>query len=234
MRKVTLIRRLRYSWLSSRLSQTRYALLRVIVRCLGVLALAQALCSCGGRQGVTTPPSDGPTIDSGTDFGAASSCDAGGTIQVVGTRWTCGDEHPAIDWTTGAPCIPGSSLQYQPGADSSACLTKCECDVATHLQCETNCSLPHSISDPACAPGMTCQRGVGCGPGVPPGPDECVTGCDCDPTGHYLCAKVCPNECGLPIQTSCVICSTGLPSCDHYVLLNGVCAHELCPEDGPL
>src|SRR5258707_4265905 len=91
--------------------------IRAIVRFLGVLALAQLLPACGGRA----------AGDGGAGGGAASAeQDAG-----------------AQSWIQGAPCVPGSSLDYFPEEDSGACLITCSCDTTSHLRCDRNCSFPH-------------------------------------------------------------------------------------------
>src|SRR5260221_7837854 len=111
--------------------------IRGIVRCLGVLALAQLPPACGGRA-ASEGGAEGGTALANQDAGAPS-------------------------WIQGAACVPGSGLDYFPEEDSGACLITCSCDTTSHLRCDKNCSLPHPAPpNPECVQGGKCQPGVGC------------------------------------------------------------------------
>jgi hypothetical protein len=138
-------------------------------------------------------------------------------------------------WTQGAPCIPGSLISYGSSGEAGPCLTICDCQANATLQCITDCRYPFLTSPlPDCGEGKKCMPGEGCSGGVLASPTACLTGCACDESGQYRCTQSCPNVCGLPETSFCRVCRDGMTHCEHDIFLNGACALEICPEDGPI
>ena len=184
----------------------------MIVRSL--LAIAFVFSGCGGRAGT----SDG-------DAGAAGW---EGKVQEAG-------HSREAEWTNGEACIGGSAISYLDPRDAGSCLVRCDCQATGRLQCTTDCTMSYSFPPrPECAEGMPCIQEMGsCGQPTPDALTKCVSGCACDKTAHYRCVQVCPNDCGLFTSFACGMCADGKPSCGHFVIYNGYCATETCPEDGP-
>jgi hypothetical protein len=57
----------------------------------------------------------------------------------------------------------------------------------------------------------------------------------CDPSGHMQCVTTCappppPDPClGYTLPNTCEICSDGTQQCEHFTVINGQCAIEICP-----
>jgi hypothetical protein len=195
--------------------------------------------ACGGKE-IDSDPGNSPgqpvqdsagkqEFAAGDDMGGGPmTIDAGKGVTEAGTTREAG-------WSTGESCIQGAAIRYVEQRDSGNCLVACACQPSGQLQCVTNCTSGSPRPQPAwCAEGMTCQPGS-CSGSTLPGPVGCVTGCACNPNGQYQCTQNCGNDCGLPDAPAlCRICQSGAVVCVHYVLLNGACAEEVCPEDGPI
>ena len=75
-------------------------------------------------------------------------------------------------------------------------------------------------------------------------PEEpaCSTSCNCDSTGHLQCTMDCvdagpPIDAGPPtdpcegyaLPNVCEVCSDGTTQCEHFLIVDGECAIEICP-----
>jgi hypothetical protein len=225
------------------------------------LIVAFSVYACGGRETALTPQGEVAGSGGVPEGAAVGVCNENGLIHPNGATWTCSDgcntcscENGKVGgalhgcppqsaeggvpsstkWIQGAVCLPGSFHEFVANSDSGACLTLCDCQGDSHLTCITDCGAPFLTSPPpGCTEGASCIPG-GCGAGVPAGPDECKAECTCDGTGHFRCAQDCPNACGLPEAIFCSVCRSGEVQCSHYILIDGACQEEICPEDGPI
>jgi hypothetical protein len=194
-----------------------------------VLPLSVIHSSCGGRaaQGPGLAVEDAATPESSlgeSAMGNSREMDGGTVTEAAVTR--------EAGWASGESCLQGGAIQFVEQRDAGYCTVACECLVGGVLQCTTRCNSIPPPSEPACTEGASCSNQA-CDSNLLSGPSSCVTGCACDPTGHYRCARVCPNDCGFPRQPpTCSICKDGTVACQHFVLFNGACAEQICPGDG--
>jgi hypothetical protein len=107
-----------------------------------------------------------------------------------------------------------------------------------------------------CEPGAACLPGSGCA-NASTGPEPgCVTSsCSCNSSGYLECTTVCtdggaidaapdadaePTDAaadvdagdpcaGYALPNLCEVCSDGSTQCEHFVIVDGQCAIEICP-----
>ena len=113
---------------------------------------------------------------------------------------------PASCAVDGAACNQGEGCG---SSDGNGCTSSCTCNASGHFHCTTVCAPPPPPPTPpacgtangvacidagtptGCVQGAVCSPNEGCGSGGPPG--TCSTSCGCNPSGHFLCKRTCPD-----------------------------------------
>jgi hypothetical protein len=185
------------------------------------------------ENGVAYPSGSSWTCSDGCN---ACSCDRGKVVASLrGCPPQIADSGPGYEttWADGASCMPGSFHWFNTTTDGGECMNLCDCQPSLHLLCLTDCAPAATSPLPGCEQGASCQW-AGCSNRAV-GPTGCAIGCVCDEgAGTYRCSDACPNLCGLPEAITCSICADGEVHCLHYVLVDGLCLLEECPENGIL
>jgi hypothetical protein len=196
-----------------------------------LVCFACGLCYCGGRA-VTGGDQPGSDLSNAADASMEKGMEASIGVQDAGVAREAG-------WTSGESCIQGSGITYVSSGEAGRCIVACDCNSTVSppiLACTEDCTVPAPTGQlpPGCGPGRTCMTGQQCDQGVLIEVSACFVGCVCDSFGNYQCGATCPNDCGFPSTPFCKICQGGKTLCEHFVLLNGNCVSEICPEDGPI
>jgi hypothetical protein len=100
-----------------------------------------------------------------------------------------------------------------------------------------------------CEPGAACPRGSGCLDAPSALEPGCTTSCTCNSSGYFDCTTDCgdagpidagPTDAapdvdagdpcaGYALPNLCEVCSDGSTQCEHFVIVDGQCAIEICP-----